>query len=151
MFKNKALCGKNNICGENVCKLRKAQTPKMSQRMLAEKLQLFGIDVDKNAIQRIESGQRFVTDIELIVIAKIFDVSCDELLNNSKKQAQFWACFLYNENHVGGYLLVINFYSIVSVPSVKVRRVIPVAFATFTKVIFSSTTALSPSPTVTVS
>jgi len=28
-----------------------------------------------------ESGERFVTDIELKMIAEIFDVSCDELLN----------------------------------------------------------------------
>lgn len=82
MFKNKALGGKNNICGKNIYKLRKAQSPKMSQRILAERLQLLGIDVDKNAIQRIESGQRFVTDIELLQIAKIFGTSCDELLNN---------------------------------------------------------------------
>ena len=82
MFKNKALGGKNNICGKNIYKLRKAQSPKMSQRILAERLQLLGIDVDKNAIQRIESGQRFVTDIELLLIAKIFGTSCDELLNN---------------------------------------------------------------------
>ena len=80
MFKNKTSLGKNNICGENVSKLRKSLTPKMSQRMLADKLQLFGIDVDKNAIQRIESGKRFVTDIELVELAKIFNVSCDELL-----------------------------------------------------------------------
>ena len=80
MFKNKTIGGKNNICGRRIFELRKAFTPKMSQRMLAERLQLLGIDVDKNAIQRIESGQRFVTDIELLQLAKIFDVSCDELL-----------------------------------------------------------------------
>ena len=80
MFKNKSENGKNNICGEKIYKLRKEQSPKMSQRMLAEKLQLFGIDVDKNAIQRIETGERFVTDIELLKLAEIFGVSCDELL-----------------------------------------------------------------------
>ena len=80
MFKNKSSSGKNNICGEKIYQLRKAQNPKMSQRMLAEKLQLFGIDVDKNAIQRIEKGERFVTDIELLKLAEIFNVSCDELL-----------------------------------------------------------------------
>ena len=53
----------------------------MSQRMLAEQLQLYGVDVDKNAVQRIESGQRFVTDIEIIALCKIFKISCDELLN----------------------------------------------------------------------
>lgn len=80
MFKNKSKSGKNNICGETVCFLRKQQVPKMSQRLLAEKLQLKGIDVDKNAIQRIESGERFVTDIELKVLAEIFNISIDNLL-----------------------------------------------------------------------
>lgn len=80
MFKNKSSIGKNNICGENVARLRKAQ-PKLSQKKLADKLQLLGLDVDKNAIQRIESGERFVTDIELLQIAKVFNVTYDELLN----------------------------------------------------------------------
>ncbi len=80
MFKNKSANGRNNICGENVYKLRKAAVPKMSQRILAEKLQINGIDVDKNAVQRIESGERFVTDIELKVLASIFGITVDELL-----------------------------------------------------------------------
>ncbi len=82
MFKNKTGDGKNNLCGENVAKYRLSVIPKMSQRMLAEKMQLQGIDVDKNAIQRIESGQRFVTDIELKCLVKIFNVSYEDLLNN---------------------------------------------------------------------
>ena len=80
MFKSKAGDGRNNVCGENVYKLRKSMNPKMSQRALAEKLQLYGMDVDKNAIQRIESGQRFVTDIELVAIANVFEISIDELV-----------------------------------------------------------------------
>ena len=81
MFKNKAINGKNNICGQKVYELRKTHTPKLSQRMLAELLQLNGIDVDKNAVQRIESGQRFVTDIEIVALCKIFNITSDELLN----------------------------------------------------------------------
>lgn len=54
----------------------------MSQRILAEKLQLKGIDVDKNAVQRIESGERFVTDIELAALADAFNISTDDLLKN---------------------------------------------------------------------
>ena len=80
MFKNKVENGKNNLYGEKIYELRKS-VPKMSQRVLAEKLQIEGIDVDKNAIQRIECGKRFVTDIELVALAKIFNVSCDELLD----------------------------------------------------------------------
>ena len=52
----------------------------MSQRILAEKMQICGIDLDKNAIQRIESGERFVTDIELKAFASIFGVSIDALI-----------------------------------------------------------------------
>ena len=48
--------------------------------MLADRLQLTGLDVDKNAIQRIECGKRFVTDIELVALSKIFDITVDELL-----------------------------------------------------------------------
>lgn len=48
--------------------------------MLADQLQLIGIDLDKNAIQKIESGNRFVTDIEIVAIAKIFHITTDELL-----------------------------------------------------------------------
>ena len=79
MFKNKNE-GKNNLCGDNIRKLRLAYPAKLSQRALADKMQLIGIDVDKNAIQRIECGKRFVTDIELKALAQIFEVSIAELI-----------------------------------------------------------------------
>lgn len=44
-------------------------------------LQLKGLDLDKNAIQRIESGKRFVTDIELRYFAKVLNVSYEALLD----------------------------------------------------------------------
>ena len=79
MFKNKNN-GRNNLCGEKIRELRMAYTTKLSQRGLADKMQLIEIDVDKNAIQRIESGKRFVTDIELKAFSEIFGVSMDELV-----------------------------------------------------------------------
>ena len=79
MFKNKN-DGKNNLCGENIRELRLSYPTKLSQRALADKMQMIGIDVDKNAIQRIECGKRFVTDIELRGLAEIFGVSLDELI-----------------------------------------------------------------------
>lgn len=79
MFKNKH-DGKNNLCGEKVRALRQGYPCKLSQRALADKMQLIGIDVDKNAIQRIECGKRFVTDIELKAFATIFGVTVDELV-----------------------------------------------------------------------
>ncbi len=84
MFKTKTDEGRNNLCGENVYLIRKNKQPKMSQRMLAEKLQLYGMDVDKNAVQRIECGKRFVTDIELIALSHALRVSVSELLNDKE-------------------------------------------------------------------
>jgi len=78
MFINKSKDGLNNICGKNITILRKNLN--ISQRILADRLQLSGLDVDKNAIQRIECGKRFVTDIELVAFSKVFDVNIEELL-----------------------------------------------------------------------
>ena len=80
MFKNKSVLGKSNVSGSTVRRLRLAEEPRMSQRLLAERMQLEGVDVDKNAIQRMESGQRFITDIELRTLCLIFGVSADVLL-----------------------------------------------------------------------
>ncbi len=52
----------------------------LSQREVADGLQLLGLDVGKNAIQQIESGQRFVTDTELYVLARFFEVDVEDLL-----------------------------------------------------------------------
>ena len=80
VFKNRNQDGTLNISGIRIAALRKALRPKVSQRALAEKLQLEGVDLDKNAIQLIESGKRFVTDIELKALAKVLKVSADDLL-----------------------------------------------------------------------
>ena len=82
MYKNKSTEGKNNLCGEKLCILRKQLQPRVSQRAFADKLQLQGIDLDKNAIQRIECGKRFVTDIELKAFAQILNTTADELLRD---------------------------------------------------------------------
>lgn len=78
MFKNKNYDGSLNVCGPKIESLRKDK--KLSQRALADELQLMGIDLGKNAIQQIESGQRFVTDIELKAFAHYFSVSSDQLI-----------------------------------------------------------------------
>ncbi len=79
MFLNRAPNGRNNLAGIVVARLRKEKG--ISQRKLAENLQLIGLDIDKNAVQRIESGQRFVTDIELMYLAEEFNLTYEQLLN----------------------------------------------------------------------
>ncbi len=79
MFINKTSDGKNNICGKNIANFRKEMG--LSQRELSDKLQLIGLDVDKNAVQRMESGQRFITDIELVYLAKAVNKTVSELID----------------------------------------------------------------------
>lgn len=78
MFINKGTNGENNICGGKVAEVRKSMG--ISQRQLSDKLQLLGLDVDKNAIQRIEAGKRFVTDIEIIYLSRALKITVYELL-----------------------------------------------------------------------
>lgn len=81
MFINKTDDGKNNICGSAIS--AKRIELQLSQRELAERLQLNGLDIDKNAVQRIECGKRFVTDIELKVISNALSLTYNELLSDS--------------------------------------------------------------------
>ena len=77
MFINKTEDGKNNVCGANIAKRRKEM--KISQRELADRLQIAGLDVDKNAVQRMESGQRFITDIEILYLCDVLNQTLDQL------------------------------------------------------------------------
>lgn len=81
MYKNRTTTGSNNICGVKIKEYRLALPSKTSQRKFAEMLQAQGLDLDKNAIQRIEAGSRFVTDIELKIISKVLGVSYSDLLD----------------------------------------------------------------------
>lgn len=83
MYKNRTADGRNNIAGIKVAELRKGL--RISQRELADRLAVIGLDIDKNAVQRIESGERFVTDIEIGYLAKVFDVKIEELLRRDSK------------------------------------------------------------------
>lgn len=79
MFKIKASDGTNNLSGKRIANIRKSK--KLSQRKLAAKMQLLGFDVDHYFIRRVENGERFVTDIDLVIFARALEVSISELLS----------------------------------------------------------------------
>ena len=86
MYKNKITIDnkeRNNIAGLKIMELRKKQG--WSQNDLAIQLQNTGLDLHKNAISDIESGKRFVTDIELVKIAELFNVTTDDLFSGTKE------------------------------------------------------------------
>ena len=78
MYKNRAHDGSNNICSESIRRYRKKLG--FSQKQLSDQMQIIGIDIDKNAIQRIEAGKRFVTDIEIKAFVKVLHITYEDLL-----------------------------------------------------------------------
>ena len=78
MFKIKAADGSNNLCGQQIAQIRKSK--KLSQRRLAMQMQLLGFDVDHYFIRRVENGERFVTDIDLVIFSRAINVPISELL-----------------------------------------------------------------------
>lgn len=73
--------GKANICGELVHQQRTSR--RMTQEELAAKMQVEGVAIGREAISRIETGDRVVADYELAALARIFGVSTDWLTENS--------------------------------------------------------------------
>lgn len=70
--------GKLNAVGSRIKEYRKQN--KMTQKQLAKKLQLYGIDLNKNSLQKIERGDRIIKEYELAVFCDVFKVSADEML-----------------------------------------------------------------------
>ena len=66
------------------CLIEARAKKNLSQRALAECLQRIGVDVDKNVITRIETGKRYVTDIELRAFAKVLDVTYEYLIDGKE-------------------------------------------------------------------
>lgn len=59
---------------------------KLSQKALAEQLQLAGYEFSDLTVLRIEKGTRFVPDYEVVALADFFHVSCEYLLGIRAKR-----------------------------------------------------------------
>ena len=70
--------GKKNICGKRVKEAR--QKLNLSQEALAAKLQVDGVNIERDSVSRIEIGTRFVADYELLALCKILGVTPEFLL-----------------------------------------------------------------------
>lgn len=69
--------------GNNIRNLR--EIAGYTQEYLATKLQLNGCDITRSAVAKIEVGQRHLYPDEIILIAKILNVSYDDIFNIDKK------------------------------------------------------------------
>ena len=77
--------GEKNISGDRIHQARTAQ--RLSQAELAARMQVNGVTIEREAISKIETGDRFVTDYELMVFAKVLSVSM-ECLTGQKQNEQ---------------------------------------------------------------
>ena len=69
-----------NIVGPRVCQARKMAKPPITQKDLAARLEILGLEVDQSMISKIEQGIRPVFDYELAKIAQALKVSVEWLL-----------------------------------------------------------------------
>lgn len=70
--------GKKNISGQRI---REARIKlHWSQKALAVRLKLEGVELERDSISRIEIGTRFVADYEIKILAKVLNTSVTWLL-----------------------------------------------------------------------
>lgn len=74
--------GRKNISGERIRELRCKRH--WSQDALAKHLQLAGVVIGRDSVNRIEKGTRFVADYEIRAFSQIFDVPVQQLLDDER-------------------------------------------------------------------
>ena len=72
------LFGDRNLVGSRVEAVRKQKG--MKQKELLAQLQVNGVDMNASGLSKLEGQIRFVTDVELVALADILEVSVDYLL-----------------------------------------------------------------------
>ena len=78
--------GQKNIVGKRIKQVRISN--KLSQVDLAAKLQIENVILEQKSISRIEKGDRFVSDYELLVLSKVLNVTVEWLLTGNEKCAK---------------------------------------------------------------
>lgn len=71
--------GKKNLSGDRIHRARTAM--RLSQADLAARMQVNGVLIGREAISKIETGDRLIADYELLVFSKVLNVSLEWLLD----------------------------------------------------------------------
>ena len=66
--------------------IRHGPAQRLSQDALAAKMQVCGVGLGREAISRIETGDRFVTDYELAIFARVLGVSLEWLTGDLEQK-----------------------------------------------------------------
>ena len=76
--------GKKNVIGKKLREIRKKKG--YSQEALAAKMQVMAINIDQQAVSKIEHNRRLVLDYDLKGFCEALDIGIDELLGDVYRQ-----------------------------------------------------------------
>ncbi len=82
-----SLVEKRNIVGIRVRQARKSAKPPITQSDLIARLQLLDMNIDQSGLSKIENGQRPVSDIEIVALAKALKVTEEWLLKGTENSS----------------------------------------------------------------
>ena len=69
-----------NVVGSRVRQARSMAIPRVTQTVLAARLQVMGLVIEQTTISKIEKGQRPVLDFEVVALSEALGVSVGWLL-----------------------------------------------------------------------
>ena len=78
--------GRKNVSGERIYQARTAL--RLSQAELAARMQVRGVTLEREAISKIETGDRFVADYELMTLASGLGVSLNWLAGEREEETE---------------------------------------------------------------
>ena len=74
-----------NVIGFRIRQLREQLVPAASQADIAARLSVRGLQIDRPTVTRIENGERYLRDYEIVAFAKVLGVSCAKLFGEPQK------------------------------------------------------------------
>ena len=77
MEKNISKDNRLNIAGKNIKQIRKEK--KITQEELCARMQIMGFKLSRSDISKLETGKRFINDIEIVGFAKALKISILDL------------------------------------------------------------------------
>ena len=72
-----------NVVGPRIREARYRAGRRITQEELAARLQSLGVNIDRSAVSKIESGKRAVTDIEIVAISKTLGIRVGALFGEA--------------------------------------------------------------------
>ena len=66
---------RRNLVGSRIRQARLAEKPKVTLADLSARLEVLGVSLSVSSIAKIERGERIVTDVQLVALAKALKVS----------------------------------------------------------------------------